>query len=137
MINEPETWKYPLGSKITIRLKNDDEWRNFVLMYFNYKEKSIKVDDGSTIRLEEIDIIQKTRPEVGIASKMFMTFGVAWLGFGLITGELGKNKDSGYSDLAIGLSSVGLGYGMHKAFYKRKFKIGTRYRLRLLDLRVY
>jgi hypothetical protein len=134
--NDPETIKYPIGDVIKIKTKYEPEvFKNIQILGFDYTNNSLIYEDGR-IALDEITVVQQTRPAVGFFSKMFMTFGGAWLGFGLLGGELGKNEISGYADLAIGLSSVGLGYGMHKAFHKRNFKMGERYRLRLIDLRM-
>jgi hypothetical protein len=102
---------------------------------FLYKENII-VYQGGFLRLEDIHLIRETRPAVNVLSKMLMTFGSAWLVYGLLSGQLGKDPVSGYSDLIIGTTSLALGWGVGKAFYKRDYKMGSRYRLRLIDLRM-
>ncbi len=134
-INDPSTEKYSLGQTIVVKLKNNDEWQAIKMQSFLYKENIIVLENG-IINLDDIIAVQKSRPAVNVLSKMLMTFGSAWLVFGLLSGELSKNKDSGYADLAIGVTSFAAGWGVGKAFNKRVYNIGSRYRLRLIDLRM-
>jgi hypothetical protein len=134
--NDAETIKFPIGSTIKIlTIDNPKEYKNIVITGFDYSNDAIQYEDGE-INLSDIVVVQTVRPAVGIFGKFFMSFGVVWLGYGLVTGELKKNDVSGYTDLTIGLTAVGLGYGIQKGFYIRKYKMGKRYKLRLIDLRM-
>ncbi len=134
-INDPQTQKYALGETILIKRSNSEEWEKIRLGKFLYTENTI-VYDGGFLKLEDIQLIRETRPAVNVLSKMLMTFGGAWLVYGLLSGQLDKDAVSGYTDLAIGTSALALGWGVGKAFYKRDYKMGSRYRLRLIDLRM-
>lgn len=47
---------------------------------------------------------------------MMMTFGSAWLVYGLLSGQLDKDPVSSYADLAIGVSTLAVGWGVGKLF---------------------
>jgi hypothetical protein len=134
-INDPLTLKYPLGSTILIKKVDSEDWEKIKLLKFLYPENTI-VYDGGFLKLEDIHMVRETRPTVNVLSKMLMTFGGAWLVYGLLSGQLDKDAVSGYADLAIGTSALVVGWGVGKAFYKRDYKMGSRYRLRLIDLRM-
>ncbi len=134
-INDPKTEKYQLGETILIKIKDNNEWEKIKMTKFLYKENII-VYQGGFLRLEDIHMVRETRPAVNVLSKMLMTFGSVWLVYGLLSGQLDKDPVSGYSDLIIGTTSLALGWGVGKAFYKRDYKMGSRYRLRLIDLRM-
>lgn len=134
--NDPITIKYAKGSVLLVKTISEPmEYRPIQILDFDYANQSVIYDEGR-LPLSDIKSVLRKRAEVNIFSKMLMTFGAVWLGYGLLGGQLGKNESSGYSDLAIGVSSVAVGYGMYKAFYKREYKLGDRYRLRLIDLRM-
>ena len=134
-INDAETKKYPLGTSITLKTKQLDEWQTIKTESFLYDDQTI-VYDGGLLHLEDITAVLEHRTAVNVLSRSLTTFGTAWLVFGLFTGKLDKDENTGYSDLAIGVSSVAAGWALRKAFYKRSYKMGSRYRLRLIDLRM-
>ncbi len=133
--NDPSTIKYPIGSTIKIKKLGSKEWSTIKILGFSYADTSIVYEEGK-LSLSTISEVQRSRPGVSVAGKMLMVFGTTWLTYGAIAGELDKDPVSGYSDLAIGVSTVALGLGLNTFFKDRKFKIGTRYRLRLIDLRL-
>jgi hypothetical protein len=134
--NDPTTIKFGRGSVLLIKTVSEPEvYRPIQILDFDYTNQAIIYDEGR-LALADIKSILQKRAEVNVFSKMLMTFGTVWLGYGLLGGQLGKNETSGYADLAIGASSVALGYGMYRAFYKRHIQIGDKYKLRLIDLRM-
>jgi p-aminobenzoyl-glutamate transporter AbgT len=134
-INDPQTQKYNLGETIKIKKKDSNEWQSIRMLKFLYNDNVIVYDEGF-LNINDIEAIRETRPVVNILSKMMMTFGAVWLVYGGLSGQLDRDPVSGYADLAIGTSSLVAGWGIGKAFYKRDYKIGSRYKLRLLDLRM-
>lgn len=134
-INDPQTQKYMLGETVLIKRKGSEDWEKIKMNKFLYAENII-VYDGGFLNINDIEVIRETRPAVNVLSKMMMTFGSVWLVYGLLSGQLDKDPVSGYADLAIGVSTLAVGWGVGKAFYKRDYKMGSRYRLRLIDLRM-
>jgi hypothetical protein len=136
MVNTPESIKIPLGYKFTVKTKSLNEWHTIRSNRFLYKDSTIVYDDGF-LHLRDITDIQRTRPPVRALGLSLKTFGGGWLLFGGISGELYKNKQLNTRDLSVGLGSFAAGWLVEKLFYKHTLKIGKRYRVRLLDLRVY
>ena len=135
MHNDPETIKYGLGQKITLKTQQTDEWQTIVLRKFIYDSGTILHDQGM-IQLTDITAIRETRPGVGALSLALTTFGGGWLIFGIISQGLDNKAEFGSREVIIGVSALAMGWGVKKAFYKREYTIGKRYKLRLLDLRM-
>jgi hypothetical protein len=132
--NDPISLKIQRGDSFKCKTASG-EILKIRIQNFDYADTSIISEDGKLL-LRDISEIIIYRPTVNVMSKMLMVFGGTWLLYGGLTGQLDKDPISGYSDLAIGTSSVALGWGLGKAFNKRTYKIGSRYRLRLIDLRL-
>jgi hypothetical protein len=133
--NDPETIKYGLGQKIVIKTKQNDEWQAIALRKFIYETGTILYDQGM-LQVDDIVAIRETRPGVGALSVALTTFGGAWLAYGLISQGLDNKAEFGTKEIVIGVAALATGWGVKKAFYKRDFHIGKRYRLRLMDMRM-
>lgn len=135
MHNNPETIKYHLGQKLLIKTKQVDEWHSIVLQKFIYESGTILHEQGM-VQLDDITAIQETRPGVGALSIALTTFGGGWLLFGVISQGLDNKPEFGTREVVIGVAALATGWGLKKAFYRRDFHMGKRYKLRLLDLRM-
>lgn len=135
MHNHPETIKYHLGQKIQIKTKQVDEWHAIVLQKFIYESATIIHEQG-LLQLEDITAIRETRPGIGAMSIALTTFGGGWLLFGVIGQGLDDRAEFGTREILIGVAALATGWGLKKAFYKRDYVMGKRYKLRLLDLRM-
>lgn len=135
MQNNPETIKYHLGQKILIKTKQVDEWHSIVLQKFIYESSTIIHEQGM-LQVEDITALRETRPGVGALSIALTTFGGGWLVFGAISQGLDNKAEFGTREVVIGVAALAAGWGLKKAFYKRDFHMGKRYKLRLLDLRM-
>lgn len=137
-INDPETLKFNLGEKITFKMAGGDQWTRKRISSLLFKDTTIVFDDG-LVHLNDISHIQLTRPYADIIGKGFMAFGVSWFVFGGLAALTSQDERTkfGWDSFAIGASAAGTGYLFRKLFYKRTVKMGERYRLRMLDLRMY
>ncbi len=133
--NDPETVKYSLGQKIVIKTKQNDEWQSIVMRKFIYETGTILYDQGM-VQVDDIIAVRDTRPGVAALSIALTTFGGAWLGFGLVSQGLDNKAEFGTREIVIGVAALATGWGVKKAFYKRDYNIGKRYKLRLMDLRM-
>lgn len=133
--NDPETVKYSLGQKIVIKTIQNEEWQTVVMRKFIYETGTILYDQGM-LQVDDIIAVRETRPGVAALSIALTTFGGAWLGFGLVSQGLDNKAEFGTKEIAIGVAALATGWGVKKAFYKRDYNIGKRYKLRLLDMRM-
>ncbi|MBK8701961.1 MAG: hypothetical protein IPN29_21295 [Saprospiraceae bacterium] len=133
--NDPTTKKYHLGEQIVIRTTYNEDWIKITPRKFLYDLNTIVYDDGM-LRLDEIAAIRETRPGILALSTAFTTFGGAWLIYGLISKGVDSGSEFDKNDIIIGAVAVITGIGLRKAFYKRDYVMGKRYKLRLLDLRM-
>jgi hypothetical protein len=95
---------------------------------------SIVIFDDGFYTLRQFSEVQTYRPMAGIVGKGLFTFGSSWMLFGVIDEVYNPGRQFTKQTVSIGLTSMLVGYGINKFFFKRKHKLGSRYRLRLLDL---
>jgi hypothetical protein len=118
-----------------VKTKSNEDWQKIRLKDFIYTDSIILIEEGF-IKLSDITQMRDTRPIVNNIARGAQTFGTAYLIYGL----LGSLSDSGQkfqlSDAVFGAGAISLGWIFKKAFYIRDYKMGSRYRLRLLDLRI-
>lgn len=134
-INDPLTIKYVENQKITFMSKSLPEWQSRKIEKLMIPDSLVLFYDGY-LKLQDFAAIQTRRPAVGAASVTFGTFGAGWLAFALIDELYQPGRQLNTQNLVIGGSSLLLGYTLHKFFYKRTHKLGSRYRLRLIDLSI-
>ena len=134
-INDPESMKFSLGESLIVKTKTNDEWHKITLKEFLYSDSIILIEEGF-LKITDIIEIRDTRPVVNALARAAQTFGTAYIVYGLL-GSLSDNGNKFQaSDAAIGGGAIALGWAFKKAFYIRDYKMGNRYRLRLLDLRI-
>jgi len=132
-INDPISVKYPVNSRITFKSTSLDEWQTRRIQSFIVKDSVVIFDDGF-YTLRQFSEVQTYRPMACIVCKGLFTFGSSWMLFGVIDEVYSPGRQFTKQTAAIGLTSMIVGYGINKFFFKRKHKLGTRYRLRLLNL---
>jgi len=129
-----KTKKYYLGEEITFQLKGGSDWYTDVMVDIKVEEEII-VFSERFVKVKDIKTIKsyKNARLVNSAEKGLYSFGTGWLlfslGGALVTGEP-------LNDLTwkVPVASAGLGFLIKKLFYTRKYRIGKRRRLRVLDL---
>ncbi len=128
-----KTKKFQLGEELTFRLKDSKEWRTDVMIDIIVKEKLI-VFAGGMVKVDDIKKIKslKNARTAIVTERSLYSFGLSWLLFSL-GGTLAGEP---LNDLAwkVPVTSVGLGFLIRKIFYSRKYKIGKKRKLRVLDL---
>ncbi|MCB0646449.1 MAG: hypothetical protein KDC49_07280 [Saprospiraceae bacterium] len=134
-INDPLTLKYVENQKITYMSKTLPEWQTRKIEKLMIADSLVLFYDGY-MRLSDFDAIQTKRPAVGAASITFGTFGAGWLAFAVVDELYQPGRQLNTQTLVIGGAGLLLGYTLNKFFYKRTHKIGSRYRLRLIDLSI-
>lgn len=123
------------GEGLEYRLKDSDLWTYGVIEDFNIERKLIVFGDRY-VKVDEIEAIRYFKPGASRMGTQLALFGVAWSGFAAIGTATDGNPDTGYrwSDAVVTASAAGLGYTYAKLFKYKKYKIGKRRRLRLIDL---
>lgn len=128
-----KTKKYYLGEELTFQLKGGSDWYTDVMIDIKveeeiivFSERFVKVGDIKTIKS------YKNARFANRAEKGLYSFGAAWLLFSL-GGTLAGEP---LNDLTwkVPAASVGLGFLIKKLFYTRKYRIGKKRRLRVLDI---
>ena len=127
------TKKFYMGEELTFKLKGQGEWITDVMVDIKveegiiiFSERYIKVDDIRLIKSFKNARFAKS------AQVSLYTFGIGWLAFslgGTLAGEPLNNLS-----WQVPATSLALGWIIKKLFYSRKYKIGKKRRLRLLDL---
>ena len=133
--NDPETIKLPLGTKLEYKMVGDDEWLTSTMTQFLYNDNIIVIDEGF-LRLEDITHVRRYRKPAAYIGYLLEGFGAGWA----VLGTIGPIAEGNYDDIPVnvvaGALFYGLGWGVKKLFYKRTLKVGSRYRLKLMDLRL-
>jgi len=129
-----KTKKYYLGEEITFQLKGSSDWYTDVMIDIKveeeiivFSERFIKVGDIKTIKS------YKNARFANYTEKSLYSFGAGWLLFSL-GGALVTDEPLNDLTWKVPAASAGLGYLIKKLFYSRKYRIGKKRKLRLLDL---
>ena len=128
-----KTKKHYLGEEITFQLKGGSDWYTDVMIDIKVKEKII-VFSERFVKVGDIKSIKsyKNARFVNRTEKSLYSFGAAWLLFSL-GGTLAGEP---LNDLTwkVPATSAGLGFLIKRLFYTRKYRIGKRRKLRVLDI---
>jgi hypothetical protein len=134
-INDPETKKFSINTKFTYKSIHEEVWQSRIIDALLYKDSTVLFQDGM-IKLNEIKAIQLKRPMADLTGKTMMGLGVTWLVYGSLDALRDNGEALGGSEIIISVTSIATGFLIRKLFYKRTVNMGSRYRLRLMDLRL-
>ena len=134
IMTEDKPIKYYEGQNLMFKTKDyPKEWQNVKIERLIDAEKII-LYDGGMLNLEDIIEIRRTRPWATTVGYMLQTFGVAWFAFGGIAHFTTDNFDFGVDTLIIGSTAIASGWLLRKLFKYKKYKVGKKVRLKILDL---
>ena len=130
-----KTKKIFKGEGLEYLLNGSDTWTYGVIEDFNI-ERNLIVFGDRYVKVDEIVAIRYFKPGASRMGTQLALFGLAWSGFAAIGTATDGNPDTNYrwSDAAVTASAAGLGYAYAKLFKYKKYKIGKRRRLRVIDL---
>lgn len=135
LTTEIKTIKYFEGDNIEIKLVGEKEFQKDKIERLMVNENVIIFDRIGLTSLSSIDGIRERNVTANAMSKMLMTFGAAWMGYGLIASSLNRYEFDATS-IAVGVTPIGVGYVTHKVAGYKKYIVGPRIRFRLLDLSI-
>lgn len=126
--------KYYEGQSLSYKSAEfPDEWQDIRIERVVDDEKLI-LYNGGMLKLDDIIEIRRSRAWANTVGYMLQTFGTAWLAFGGVIHFTDSNFSFGLDTLAIGGTALGTGWLIRKLFRYKEYKIGRRYRLKILDL---
>ena len=126
--------KYYEGQELMFKSQEyPEDWRQIKITRIIDEEKLI-LYDGGMIKLSDIIEIRRTRSWAVVAGYMLQTFGIAWYGFGGIAHFTTSSFDFGVDTFVIGGTAIVSGWLIKKLFRFKKYKIGKKVRLKILDL---
>lgn len=136
--NSSKTEKIKIGNQIIYKIKNDDIWYEATI-------EDISPDEGylilhnRVVNVEDITALKsyKNRDWSRSLSDKLYKFAASWIVFGLADYFI-FNQSVARITLPLLLipagTAVGVGWMIRKIFAEKVYKIGRKYRLRLLDL---
>ena len=134
LMTEYKPIKYYEGQILMFKTKDyPEEWQKITIERLMDEEK-ILLYNGGMVKLSDIIEIRRTRPWATVGGYMLQTFGVAWFGFGGLAHFTTDNFDFGVDTLVIGGTAIISGWLLRKLFKYKKYKIGKKVRLKILDL---
>lgn len=122
------------GQKISVKLKGYQEDWTTVKIERILKDENIILYDGGMFDLEDIIYIRMTRPWASTISVSMISFGTSWLVYGGIAHFAVGTFTFGLDTAVIGAGSIIGGWLIRKLFRWKKYKIGKKNRLKILDL---
>lgn len=131
------TTKFQPGDVLTWRMHGNKSWHQSELIRL-IPEDSIVVFADGYVSLGQIAAIRSfagTRWSKPLAYQLYL-FGASWNGYALIAALLDETDPYTRGDLLVTLSASGAGLLIHQLFKHRTFRMGKRWRLRIVDLRV-
>jgi len=139
--NSVKTVKFTTTDHIQVRLKDGKRWVKGVIYDFNEEGNFIELED-QIIFLKDIDYIRMGYKAKGkalaqqVASNAITGFGLSWGFFSLIDAVVSDERSFDERDAIITGGSIALGYLVTKLFSSRKYKIGDKWKFRMLNLDV-
>lgn len=134
MMKEEKPIKYYEGQMLSFKsTAYPDEWQEIIIDRIIDEEKLV-LYEGGMLKLGDITDIRRSRGWATMIGYMLQTFGTAWLAFGGVAHFAYSNFTFGVDTLAIGGTAIATGWLMRKLLKYKKYKIGRRNRLKILDL---
>ncbi len=130
-----KTKKIFKGEGLEYLLRGSKTWTYGVIEDFNIDSNLIVFGDRY-VKVDEIKAIRYYKPAARRMGAQLALFGAAWSAFAAIGTATDGNPDTNYrwSDAVVTGSAMGLGYAYSQLFKYKKYKIGKRRKLRLIDL---
>ena len=127
-----KTKKYYLGEELTFRLKGSREWITDVMMDIKVEEDLI-IFSERYVKVSDIKVIKKKRRQAIVMERSLYIFAGSWVFYSLVGAAF---DDGDLTDLTwqVPASSTGLGFLIRRIFYVKKYRMGKRRRLRVLDI---
>jgi hypothetical protein len=125
--------RFAPGDLLTFKsLESGDEWQTRRVERL-IPEDQIIVFTDSWLELKDITRIKVRNQPGWLVGKILTTFGSAWFVFGGIA-HLATDYTFTWRDFTIGAVGVGLGWLITKFASSRTYKVGTKHRLRIVDI---
>ena len=133
--NSPKTRKFYIGDEIVFRLDDEKSWYTRTIRDIRPEEGIILVEDG-IIRLDEITSLKNVPgSQAGTTiGNMLLTFGLGWVLFSVIDSLADEEKDFTLGLDQFSIPALGSGALVRGIWGDQQFKIGDKWRLRLLDI---
>lgn len=133
--NSPKTRKFYIGNEIVFRLGEDKSWYTRTIRDIRPEEGIILVEDG-IVRIDEITSLKNVPgSQAGTTiGNMLLTFGLGWMLFSAIDSLVSEDKDFTIGLDAFSIPALGSGALIRGIWGNQQFKIGDKWRLRLLDI---
>ncbi len=109
------------------------EWKSIQIERILDEEKLI-LYDGGMLKLNHISKVRRVRSWVKLIGYSLQTFGIAWISFGGVAHFTTDLFDFGMDTAIIGGTAIASGWLLRKLFNYKKYKIGKKNRLKILDL---
>jgi len=132
---------FDIGEEIEFQIDGKKEWYKFTISDFDYDKQEIVFDEIS-IPLSRISKIVYIKKNVRIASKwlgsLFAGFGIPWTVYSFY-GLIIKSPMVGPATFLVGATAIAAAAILLtvKLFWKRKYTITEKRRLRIVDLSIY
>lgn len=135
IFNQPKTIKYQPGQSITFQeSSNPDEWQSEVIKDILVDESVLLFEHGF-LSIDNITKVKRTNTAAKYGGKTLMTFGIAYLLFGVIIEVATPNEGLNATNISVGTGALATGYILNKTFGKKIYWMGKTARLRVIDLR--
>lgn len=123
--------KFYIGDELTYRVKGDKTWYTGTIQNLIIEENII-LFENRFIKLENITILRERQGWSQKLGNQLYFFALSWLGFSSAGTLVGW--EFRWDTVIIAGSAVATGWLIKKIFKYKKYKIGKKRRLRLLDL---
>ncbi len=123
--------KYYIGDDINYRLKGDKTWYTGTIQDLIIDENII-LFANRYIRMDDVQTLRKRKKWSGSVGRQLYYFAGSWLFFSAAGTLVGWELR--WDTVIIPATAVVVGWLIKKIFKYKKYKIGKKHRLRMLDL---
>ena len=135
LFNDPSAKKYTIGDKITYRMNySEKDWYKGTIKEILIAENTL-ILSNDIVAINDISDFMLYRQSINVFSGLLQAFGSVYVIQGALGSLAGRGNVNLLNVVSVGAGSYLFGWIFRKLFYKIPVHLGTKNRLRIVDLR--
>jgi hypothetical protein len=130
--NSTKVRRFQVGDAISYKIKND-QWKHEVIERI-IPENQLFITSNGIVKIEDISRLRRERYWTKALEKSAYTFALGWVFWNSVSSLVDKEETLTKGDLIFAGTVAGTAFSIRKIFKYRKYRMGAKHRLRIVDL---
>jgi hypothetical protein len=130
--NSTKVRRFQVGDAISYKTKND-LWKHEVIERI-IPENQLFITSNGMVKIEHITKLRRERYWTKVLEKSAYSFALGWVFWNSVTPLVDRDEKLTKGDFIFASTVAGTGFVIRKVFKYRKYKMGEKHRLRIVDL---